>query len=144
MALGGAVAMLFVAVALLMFWPLHRETTLEPPQTRAPETAQSPARPSQAPPMDVNPLPAPVPAPPPPSPRSESSAAWLPAVVAVLVGFALAAAAVWRLLGKRRPKPRPVGEPRPSSRWEHTGSGAAIDRRMATEIEAEIARRMSA
>lgn len=141
-ALGGAVAMLFVAATLMMFWPLRQETAFEPPLAQAPEQAQSPAKPSQAPAIDVKP--APVPAPPPPSPPTESSAAWsLPALVAALVGFALVVTVVWRLLGKRSPKPPPELEPRPSSRWEHTGTGAAIDRRMATEIEAEIARRTS-
>jgi hypothetical protein len=133
-ALGGVAAVLFVAVALLVFLPLQREPALEPSQAQAPEMA-----PSQPPPIDVKPLPAPAPSPPPPP---ASGGAWsLSAPLALLVGLALAVAAVWRRRVKRTPPPDLT--PRPSSRWEHTGTGAGVERRMASEIEAEIARRTS-
>lgn len=136
---GGIAAAVFVAVALLFFWPLQQEPAFEPARMPSPaDTVPAPMQPSQAPPIDVKPLPAPSPAPPPPP--SASSAAWSPlAILALLVGLALAVTAVWRLLRKRKPPPDLT--PRPSSRWEHTGAG--IERRMASEIEAEIARRTS-
>jgi membrane protein implicated in regulation of membrane protease activity len=137
---GGVAAALFVVVALMTLWPLQQETAFEQQQTRPPETAQSPTQPSQVPPVDEKPLPVPSPAPPPQPPAS--SAAWSPAVVvAVLAGLALAVAVIWRRVRKRRPPPPRVLKPRPSSRWEHTGGGAGIEGRMATEIEAEISRR---
>jgi hypothetical protein len=138
---GSIGAVLLVAVALLIVWPVRQEPAFEPVPMPAPvDTVPAPTQPSQAPPIDVKPLPmpAPSPSPPPPSPASED--AWSPsAILALLVGIALAVAAVWRLLRKRKPPPDLA--PRPSSRWEHTGAG--IERRMASEIEAEIARRTS-
>jgi LPXTG-motif cell wall-anchored protein len=146
-AFGGVAAALFVAVSMFVLWPLSRETAPElalpsPPAQTSPSTAQPSQPPSIEPPQK---LPAPKPSPPPPPSTSTGS----PSVIgALMAGLALIAGTLW-YLRKKRGRSRGPGDheippdlmPHPSSSWESPGS--FVERQMASEIKAEIARRTS-
>lgn len=146
-AFGGVAAALFVAVSMFVLWPLSRETApeLALPSPTA-ETSPSTAQPSQPPSIELPPRKPPAPKPSPPRPP-QSASTWSPSLIGTLMaGLALVGGAVW-YLRKKRGRSRGPGDheippdlmPRPSSSWESTGS--FVERQMASEIKAEIARR---
>jgi hypothetical protein len=115
---------------------------IEPSQKQPPSIAVKPAQPPQ---KAQPPLPVPLPTP-------ESPSLLLPEFIGLLlIGVALAAGAGWYYWGRRRRLKEDVGSRRasippdlvlrPSSRWESTGTGFEFERQMASQIEAEIARR---
>jgi LPXTG-motif cell wall-anchored protein len=152
LSVGGVAAALLVAVTFLVVRPVSQGPEVDPAPASPGQTSPPTVQPSQPPSIGHPSQKAqpPLPAPPPPP---ESTSTWLASVIELLlIGLALVAGTIWYFRKKRRPETSPGSRdveippdliPRPSSSWENTGMGWGIERQMASEIEAEIARRTS-